>query len=66
METQNITLRNVLKSYRTIIERGKIDIHNTQIYDLSLSWLDAGTSIKSCGVKLVLWAQTSPLTEMMR
>ena len=25
-----------------------------------------GTSIKSDGVKLVLWAQASPLSEMMR
>ena len=30
------------------------------------SWLGTGTSIKSGGIKLVLWAQTSPLSEMMR
>jgi hypothetical protein len=30
-----------------IVERGKIDAHNTHIHDLSLSWVDAGTSIKS-------------------
>ena len=67
MQTQKYhTVGTILKSYRKIIERGKIDIHNTKIYDLSLSWLDAGTSIKNYGVKLVLWAQTSPLTEMMR
>ena len=29
----------------------------TQIYDRSLSWLGTGTSIKSGGVKLVLWVQ---------
>jgi hypothetical protein len=33
----------------------KIDTSCTQIHDGSLSWLDTGTSIKSDGVKLVLW-----------
>jgi hypothetical protein len=56
----------ILKTYRKIIERGKIG--STKIYDLwpsywnddlSPSWLDTGTSIKSCGVKLVLLAKTS-------
>jgi hypothetical protein len=32
----------------------------------SLFWLDTGILIKSGGVKLVLWAQTSPLSEMMQ
>ena len=36
------------------------------INDRSLSWLGTDTSIKSGGVKLVLWAQTSPLIEMMQ
>jgi len=31
-----------------------------------LSWLGKDTSIKSGGVKLVLWAQSSTLGEMMR
>jgi len=39
---------------------------NIQIYDCSLSLLGAGTSIKSGGVKLVLYAQTSPLGMSMR
>ena len=43
-------------SNRKIVERGD----NTQIYDHSFYWLDI------CGFKLVLWAQTSPLSEMMR
>ena len=31
---------------------------NTQIHDLTLSWLGADTSIKGVGVKLVLRTQT--------
>jgi hypothetical protein len=38
----------------------------TQIHDRSLTLLGSGTSIKNGGVKLVLWAQTSPLIEMMQ
>ena len=38
----------------------------TQLHDDSLSWLDTGTSIKSGRVKLVLWAQTSSLSEMIQ
>ena len=49
-----------------IVEKGKIDTSNKQIPDHSLSWLGTGTSIISGRVKLVLWAQTSPLSEMMR
>jgi len=41
---------------RKIEERGKIHTPNTQIHDRSLSWLETGTSIKSCWIKLVLWA----------
>jgi len=37
---------------------------NTQIQDRSLSWLGTSTSIKSGGVKLGLWTQTSPLSEI--
>ena len=32
---------------------------------LKKKWLDTGTSIKCGGVKLVLWVQPSPLSEMM-
>jgi hypothetical protein len=39
------------------VEWGKIDTPNTQIYGRSLSWLGTGTSVKSGGVKLVLWTQ---------
>ena len=46
-----------------IIERDKIDTPNTQIHDRSLSCLGTGTSIKSGRVKLILWAQASPLAE---
>jgi len=33
----------------------------TQIYDRSLPWLGTDTSIKSGGVKLIVWAHTSSL-----
>jgi len=33
------TVGTVPKSNRKIVERGKIDIPNTQIYDRSFSWL---------------------------
>ena len=54
------TVGTILKSYRKIIERDKIDTSTAKIHDHSLSWLDTDTSIK-----LVSWAQTSTLTEMM-
>jgi hypothetical protein len=50
----NITSATVPKSNRKFIERGNIDITNTQLHDRSLSWLGTGTSMKSGGVKLVL------------
>ena len=37
----------------------------THEYDRTLSLPGTGTSIKRDGVKLVLWAQTYPLSEMM-
>jgi hypothetical protein len=37
----------------------------TQIHDRSLFWPCTSTSIESGGVKLVLWAQSTPLSEMM-
>ena len=47
---------------RKIIERGNVDTLNTQIHDSSLTCLGTGTSIKCGGVKLVLLAQTSPIS----
>ena len=64
--TKYSNVGTILKFNRTIIERGEIYILNTQIHDRSFSCLGTGTSIKSGGVKLVIWAQTSPLWEMMR
>ena len=40
-----------------IIERRKLDNPNTQIHDLSLSWLGTGTPLKSGGITIVLWAR---------
>jgi hypothetical protein len=37
----------------------------THKYDRTLSLPGTGTSIKRDGVKLVLWTQTYPLSEMM-
>ena len=36
----------VLKSNRKMVERGKIDTPNTQIYDRSISWHGTCTLIK--------------------
>ena len=41
-----------------IVERRKTDTPKTQIHDRPLSWPDTGISIKSAGVKLVLFIQT--------
>ena len=41
-----------------MIETAKIDTPNTYIHNRSLSWLRTGALIKSCWVKLDLWAQT--------
>jgi hypothetical protein len=46
-----------------IVERGNIDTPNTQIHDHSPSC--TGISIKGAGVNPVIWAQTSPLSDMM-
>ena len=40
------TVRTAPKSNRKIVERGKIDTSNTQIHDLSLSWLDTSNTQK--------------------
>jgi hypothetical protein len=37
-----------------------------QIHELSFSWFGTGTSIKSGGVKLALWTQTSLISELMQ
>jgi hypothetical protein len=38
-----------------IVARGKINSPDTQIHDLSLSWFGTGTSIKSVGVKQIVY-----------
>ena len=53
-----------LQSNWKIIQRGKIYTLYTQIYDRSLSWPSPGTIIKGGGVRLVLWAKSSPITCM--
>jgi len=60
------TVGTISKSNIKIVDRGEIDTSNTQIHYRSLSWLGTDTSMKNGGAKLVLWAQTSPLGEMMR
>ena len=57
---KNTTVGTIPKSNIEIVERGKIYTSNTQIHDSSLPWLGTGTSIKSGGVKLVLWAHHMP------
>jgi len=49
-----------------IEERGKMYTLNIQIHDRSLSRLGTDTSIKDGGVKLVLLAKISSLSEIMR
>ena len=61
------TVTTTAKSNTEIVGRDKIDILNTQVHDCSLSWPSTGTSTnKDGGVILVLWPQTSPLSETMR
>ena len=48
-------IKTISKSNITIIETGKI--YTPKAYDISLSCLGTGTSIKSGGVKLALWVQ---------
>ena len=64
-KTKNTTLSEKLQKYDSKnLGRGKIDV--PQIDYRSFSWLDIGTSIKSGRIKLVLWAQSYPLSEIMR
>jgi hypothetical protein len=51
------TAGRVPKYNRKVVERDKIDTLTHNCMTLSLSCLGTGTSIKSGGVKLVLWAQ---------
>jgi hypothetical protein len=53
MKKKNKTLSEKFQNPIKIVERGKIDTLNTQIYDRSLYWLGTGISIKSGRVKLV-------------
>jgi hypothetical protein len=46
-----------LNQFSYFIKRGKMETINTQIYDRTLSLLGTGISIKSGGVKLVVWVQ---------
>ena len=58
-EMKNAALSEKIEYPRTkITERSKIDTSNTQIRNRLLSRLATVTSIKSGGVKLVLWTQT--------
>jgi hypothetical protein len=45
MEKKYHTTGTFPKSKREIVERGKIDTHNIQIHDCSLSWIGTDTSI---------------------
>jgi hypothetical protein len=45
MEKKYHTTGTFPKSKRGIVERGKIDTHNIQIHDCSLSWFGTDTSI---------------------
>jgi len=56
------TVGTIPKSNIKITEICKIDTPNTQVHNRSLSRLDTGTSIKSDGVILVVFSQTSPLS----
>ena len=45
-----------------IKENGKFNTSNKQLHERSLSSIGSGTSIKSGGINLVLWAHTSLLS----
>ena len=59
------TVKTIQTSNTIIAERGKIKTSNTQIHDRSLTWLGTGTSIKSGGVKIVLWAHNLSLYKLI-
>jgi len=52
---KDYTVEIVPNSNTKIVERGNINTPSTQIHDPSFSWISTGTSIKSVGVKLVLY-----------
>ena len=59
------TVGTILKSNIKIVERDKINTLKIQIHDRSHSCLGTDTSIKCGWIKLVLWSQIFPLSEMM-
>lgn len=67
MKPKNTSLweefQNPLKINRR--KRGESEATSTHILYDAPSWLDTGTSINSDAVKLVLWALTSPLNEII-
>jgi len=58
------TVRTVLKSKRKLVKRGKIDNPNTLIHHLPLAWYRPFNK-KVAGLKLVVWAKASHVTEML-
>ena len=63
---KNETVGLIPKSNIKIVERDKSGSPNTQLHYRSFFWLGTDTVLKSGGVKLVLWTQISPLSELMR
>ena len=61
MESIKCTIYTISNQKKT----GKIDTSNIYINNRSLSWLGTGTSINSGRIKLVLWTEVLPLSEMM-
>jgi hypothetical protein len=62
-------LNKMEKKYTTLSEQvqnpvDKIDNPEAHVHDRSLSQFGTITSITSDGVRLVLWARTSPLSKM--
>ena len=53
------TVGTVSKLTTEKVKRGKFDTQNTQIHERSYSCLEKGTSIKSGGIKLVLWVSNT-------
>jgi hypothetical protein len=61
MESIKCTIYTISNQKKT----GKIDTSNIYINNRSLSWLGTGTSINSGRIKLVLWTQALPLSELV-
>ena len=57
--------RSVLKSNRKIVEVISVKIDKIHLHDHSHFWLCTEHSKESGRVKLVLWAQTSPVSEII-